>query len=233
MVVSAQKHFGSGLAFLIGYTVSKQLERGSVQHRSLLGEAKTLVPLDRPQSLNLSYSYELPLGPGKRFLNNMNPIVRYTVGGWQVSGIHTYAAGTPLTISSQAVIPGFSAPWVNGTLDVPVQIGDCGAYDPTDASRNRYLNIAAFSTPAPFSFGNTRVLPDVRSCGLSDESITVVKNIPVREGIRVRFGAALFNIFNRHSWGAPAGNINNPATFGLITTASGPRNGQLWLRLEF
>ena len=47
----------------------------------------------------LSAVYELPIGPGKKFLNSNRAVNRIVVGGWQISGVAGYSSGTPFGIS--------------------------------------------------------------------------------------------------------------------------------------
>src|SRR4030095_12146654 len=140
--------FSRGLAFLVGYTWSKQFELGPVQHLSLLNTGKILMAFDRPQSLAVSYSYELPFGPNKPFLSNTNPFVRQLVGGWQISGSHNYYAGVPLAVSTRRSLPGIGGVWANRVQSVDIRTGvSCGSYEPTNTA-NPYMNVNAFATPA-------------------------------------------------------------------------------------
>jgi len=108
----------------------------------------------------------------------------------------------------------------------------CGDFDP--GRGDRYLNVGAFSDPAPWSFGNaSRVLGSVRTCGSLNENISILKNIPIAERIRFQFGADFFNAFNRHTWGAPGTDIDNPQAFGTITSTGPGRVIQMHARIEF
>jgi hypothetical protein len=232
--ISAQKRLRQGFHFLVSYTFSKNLISGPIQHSSQNLLSKTIMSADRPQSLAISYGYELPFGNGKRFLSNPHPVLRQLVEGWQIAGLQNYYSGTPIRVTSRATLVGMGAAFPVRNPSVPVLTGvDCGSYDPNDPSRNRYLNIDAFADPAPFTFGNTSFLPSTRSCGIVDESLSVLKNFPLRENLRLRLGAEFFNLLNRHYWGAPSSDIGNPATFGRITSASAPRTVQLHLKVEF
>ena len=105
-------------------------------------------------------------------------------------------------------------------------------YNPNDPN-SRYLTIGAFSTPAPWTFGNTYRLPSTRDCGLLNENIAFNKTFPVRESVRFEFGAEFFNLLNRHQWLGLRSDINNPTTFGRYTIAGPPRSVQLHLKLNF
>jgi hypothetical protein len=244
MQLNVQKRLGSGLTFLVGYTISKSLgstafgNRGDgtapIQHTTQRRMAKRLTELDRPQSIAISYTYDLPFGPGKRFLGGNNPVLRQIVGGWQVAGIHNYFKGTPVEVSTTASIPTLGPIWalrvpgVDARTDVA-----CSALDPNDPARNRYLNVNAFATPAPFTLGDTRVLPNVRSCGYANENLSILKIFPLNERSRLRVGADFFNIFNRHHWTGLATNIGVPASFGRVSGATDPRYIQFNLKVDF
>jgi hypothetical protein len=44
------------------------------------------------------FVYDLPIGPGHRFLGSSNGINRQVFGGWQISGNTTIQSGTPFTV---------------------------------------------------------------------------------------------------------------------------------------
>ena len=48
----------------------------------------------------ISYVYELPLGPGRKFLGNMRGIANQIMGGWQVNGITSFRSGAALSLTS-------------------------------------------------------------------------------------------------------------------------------------
>jgi hypothetical protein len=245
--VKVQKRYSKGLSFLVGYTLSKNLTdvdstpgyfAAGVQDAYNRRAEKALSSIDSPHQVVASYTYELPFGPGKKLLSGTDPFSKYVAGGWSVSGIHTYRAGTPIGVSTNLRLPttgdslSLSAPpvrpnWVGG-VDALTGVS-CRGFDP---ARDLYLNRAAFSDPAPFTFGNApRLLPNVRGCAYSDENISVMKYMPITErGINLRFGADFFNIFNRHHFSGPSTNIDN-TNFGSISGAGPPRIIQLHMKL--
>jgi hypothetical protein len=238
-----QKHFGS-LTMLANYTISKWLTDGNYvgflgygganafQHPDFRNkEAKQLSSLDRPQVLNLSWVYDLPVGKGKHYLAHTNGVVDRIVGGWRVSAIQTYYSGTPLSIGGNQSIPGVGGVWVIRQPGVPVKVQSCHDLNPNGAN-NRLLNVNAFTEPAPFQFGNTSQLPDVRSCGYKNEDISVDKSVAINERSRVHVGMIFANAFNRHYWGGINTGIASPG-FGTISGASAPRTMQYYLRVEF
>ena len=240
--VNVQKHFGS-LTMLANYTFSKWLTDGnyygylgygganSYQHPDLKNsEAKQLSSLNRPQVVNLSWVYQLPIGRGKRFLGNSGGLEDRIVGGWRVSAIQTYQAGTPLSVSGSSSIPGVGGVWVDRTGN-PIRLASCGNLNPF-GSNNRLLNAAAFTEPAQFTFGTTSQLQNVRSCYSAEEDISLDKSVTITERARFHIGMIFNNAFNRHYWTGIDTGIHDPG-FGTISGASPPRTLQYYGRIEF
>lgn len=229
--VQLQKRFGNGFAFLVGYTVSKNLLSGFFQANQQ-DTRKMLATLDTPQNLAISYDYELPFGHGKKVLGDAHGVVEQLVGGWEVTGIHNYFSGLPIAIATNATLPGINLVEVDRNPGVPIRTStSCGSFH--RGGTTPYLNIAAFSDPAPFTLGNTYMLPSTRGCPYLNENISISKYFPIHENIRFKFSATFFNALNRHQFGGLGSNIDSPSAFGNFTTASSPRTIQLSGRLDF
>src|SRR5207248_2227626 len=142
------------------YTLSKQLNNydsfsglgqgytfSEIQNVAYVSQYKKLAANDIPQVLVMSWVYHLPFGPGRRFLNSNNPVVRYGIGGWRLAAIQTYQSGGVIKVTqSNRSIPAFNPIWPVQVLGVPIRTGTgCGNYDPRNAAANKYLNVAAFA----------------------------------------------------------------------------------------
>jgi hypothetical protein len=243
--LTLRERFGRGLNLIAAYTISKNLGNDQatclqcygapqfIQHTDFRGRYHALLLADVPQVFTLGYTYELPFGSGKRFLNSTNSVVDHLVGGWSVSGIHIYESGTPVSISTNVAIPSVSGVWANRVPGIPIRTGtSCSNYNPNNPG-NLYLDAGAFTDPAPFTFGNTSVLSSVRTCGYTNESLSIFKHISIHENIGVQFGADFLNAFNRHSWTGLDSNIDDTAGFGRYTGTSAPRIIQLRVRVSF
>ena len=107
---------------------------------------KTIASNDQTHTFIFSWSYELPVGRGKRFLASANPVVNHLVGGWQINSIETYHSGTPIGVGGGPDIPLFGGGnrpnWISSNVRTSVPMG---SFDP---AKNLYLNINAFSQPA-------------------------------------------------------------------------------------
>jgi hypothetical protein len=281
MLTKLQKRFSGGLTMLLSYTFSKTLgdvdsfqgaaagAQNALFARSFQqdfydnGSERSVTSSDIPHVLALSYTYELPIGPSKRFLNRGGVVGKIT-GGWQVSAIHLYQSGRPLFMEYQAfgannpfrANDGFSFR-PNRVAGVPVINPD---YDrscsgPLLGNGRRacqfYINPAAFVAPAPGEFGNApKLFDDLRSQPYFNEDISISKRTSIGERFVLKIEANAFNAFNRvvlGTGGAPTTIFNlapanlNPATlansgtpFGILTTQqNGPRRVQLGIKLEF
>ncbi len=60
----------------------------------------------------MSGTYELPIGPGKKYVNNYK--LGNLVGGWQVGWILDYEAGTPIAGCSNSSVCENGSPFPNG-----------------------------------------------------------------------------------------------------------------------
>ena len=241
--INVQRHFGD-LTFLANYTISKWLSDGtyvgylgygganSYQHPDFKNtEAYQLASLDRPQVLNISWVYDLPVGRGKKFLSDASRGVDALVGGWRVSGIQVYESGTPLAVTGNQGIPSVGGVWVNRNPGAPISLTSCSSLNP-NSSNNRLLNTAAFSEPAPFQFGNSYQISNVRQCGYADEDLTVDKSFVMYKESRFHFGFLFLNTFNRHYWGGLDTGIADPG-FGTVSNATSPRVLQYYGRIQF
>jgi hypothetical protein len=110
MTVRADKRFSHGFSFLLAYTRGKLIDNAS-SAVSFLGPIvgthldfynrrldRSVSSMDVAQRCVISYVYELPLGKGKRFLDNLPSGVNLVVTGWKVNGITTFQSGLPLII---------------------------------------------------------------------------------------------------------------------------------------
>ena len=176
----------------------------------------------------VSYVYELPFGPGKRFLPG-GGVAGKIVGGWQINGITTFRSGEPLQIS------GGNTSALNAGTQRPNWNGQNPTLSGSVTSRlNQYFTTSDFTFNPLYTFGNApRIMPDLYGPGTDDWGISVFKNTQIRERFNLQFRAEAFNAFNRVQFGNPATNITL-STFGVISTqANLPRDIQFALKLKF
>jgi Carboxypeptidase regulatory-like domain len=111
--ITLLQRMAHGLAFNINYTYSKNLGDdgtfrsgfnipgaaisggGPSWHQDRIDRSWTTV--STPQSIHAFGVYQLPFGKGHMGGNSM--LVRALAGGWQLSGIYTYASGAPIAVT--------------------------------------------------------------------------------------------------------------------------------------
>jgi len=281
LLTKVQKRFSNGLTMLMSYTFSKTLgtvdsfqgadagAQNALFARSFQQDyydnrsERSVTSSDIPHVLALSYTYELPIGPGKKFLNQ-GGVVGKLAGGWQVSAIHLYQSGRPLFLEYQAF--GASNPYrandgfsfrPNIVPGVPIinPAWDRSCSGPLQTAGRQpcqfYINPAAFTAPPAGEFGNApKFFSNLRAQPYFNEDFSISKRTPLTERVVLHFQASAFNVFNRvvlGTGGSPMTIFNlapadlNPETlrnsetpFGIFTgQQNAPRRVQLGLKLEF
>jgi hypothetical protein len=169
-------------------------------------------------------SYDLPFGGGKKFLSGAHPVVKHIVGGWQLASITSIRTGNPFTPSFTATQTG----WRGGRASV---VAGANLY-PSNQTLDQWFNPAAFSTPAPFTWGNAaRNMLFLPGEIMIDAS--VLKDFTLYERFKMQFRAEAFNLTNHPNWGGPASNISTTATVGKISSRGQERQVQFGLKILF
>lgn len=237
------KRYSNGLTLLAFYTWSKNMTNsdtgpidlgpgeGAVQNPSNRASEVSVSTDGPPHVFVASGSYELPFGPGKKFLGQNGALGR-VVGGFQIAAYVRYTDGLALAITggngiSALGYPNIRANYVGGS---PYKLTNPRDFDPM---RDLYLNSTAFATPSTFALGNTaRVLDWVRGFSGKSESLSLSKRIPIKERFRAVVRADATNPFNLVRWNNPNTNITS-SNFGKVTGAAGGRTIQLNATVEF
>jgi hypothetical protein len=233
-VVKLTQRMTGGFLFQGSYTYSKLMTNADAFSGST-GSMDTAQPdleysigrFDQTHSIKLNTVYELPWGPGKRWLTS--GAASHILGGWRIAAVQSYVSGLPIGVTTSAPLPIF-----NGTNRPNLTGADWRAPlagDEFDPRVDRFLNRAAFVQPVGELGNAPRINGDVRRFWNLSENISVAKTISVADGLRLDVRMEAFNMFNRVVWGAPNTDFNS-ANFGQITTqGNSPRQMQLGLKL--
>ena len=235
---------------MLGYTFSKELDDVSGSTSSSTADLTARNPnnnaleraegtIDHPHVFTGTLVYKLPFGAGHR-LGSGNALVSHLVSNWQISGVFTYSAGSPLSITANGCtsggILGTCYPNYNPAFNGPVRInGTYGAGSVLGSTPTVYLAKSAFVDPAPFTVGN---VPRTAPFGLlgpyvADQDISLRREVAIRERVRLALQADAFNITNVVYFAAPGTNIDS-ASFGTVTSqANSPRKIQFSGRITF
>ncbi len=250
MQLQVDKRFAQGLSFLVSYTVSKNLTdadsagpgvSGFIGTNSFIGQnsynrgaEKAVSQLDTPQSLVASFFYELPVGHGKRYMNE-GGVKDRVLGGWYVSGILSYHSGTPTEVydncqgtAEDVLFGGCNTTGAGARVNVVPGVPQTNKSNFNPAT-TPFWNPAAFTSPAncatpgtTCAFGNEgRSLPLARSFGGKNEDFTLGKKTRLfGEKATIDFRASFFNMFNRHIFSVPD-NVFGPGLQKGFTPAGG------------
>jgi len=250
MVVKAQKRLTRGLTFLSTFTWSKNMDSsygtagtsafntfsGSTppsqpQNAYNLGAEWALAAADIPLRWTGSWTYQLPFGKGKQFLNS-SKMLDYALGGWSINGIAIIQNGSPLFVYQQNLnsVIGTGEQRPNATGVSPNT-----NLTPEQGVTQSYINPAAFSQAPAFTFGNvSRDIPYFGP-GQANWDMSLFKVFQIKERFTAQFRAEALNAFNTPLFANPNTQfIPGSQTFGKITyQANYPREIQLGLRFYF
>jgi hypothetical protein len=190
---------------------------------------------DIRHSVNFSAMYELPFGRGKRFGQNLNSLADTLLGGWEIGGVTNARTGLPIDIritrpdivyrdtrtgafvnspivlgdGSVVTTPVVNVPGGGASRDVRVPDVVAGV-NPflTTSDRRIVLNPAAFSVPAPGTFGNLG-RGALHGPGLVQFDLTLHKKFRITERIGSEFRFEAYNLFNRANFSNPVARLNN------------------------
>ncbi|MBI1788934.1 MAG: hypothetical protein HYR60_15480, partial [Acidobacteria bacterium] len=149
-----EKRYSAGLAFLVNYTIQKNLEEGGSGPSAFTQNGGTSIaldtynlsrergpaPIDVPRVFSLSYGYQLPWGAGRRWLSSNRAAARI-LGGWQINGITTLRGGFPTDIRTNRLPPIFN------TFNVPDRVKGEPIQVADQRGPDRFFNPAAFRVP--------------------------------------------------------------------------------------
>ncbi|WP_263349819.1 carboxypeptidase regulatory-like domain-containing protein [Acidicapsa acidisoli] len=249
--IEVEKRFTNGLSFLAGYTLSHQMDNTSSGFSSFANGGINkynqkpewaVSSADEPQTLKVSGTYELPIGPKKKIFNN-HGVTGQVLGGWQVSWFLDYEAGTAFGASENGV------PFPNG-FDRPnrvpgVSLGTASYsrvrdYFTGKTPTAQMFNPAAFATTASqYVLGNAqRNYGGLRNAPLYVENANAIKRFYMGERFEANLKVDYFNVLNRTQFNGPDGNASD-GTFGQVINQGTPgnfpanRQGQVSLTVKF
>ncbi len=253
-----EKSFSNGLYLGVNYTFSKLITNAASTTQATSGgqvigiinpfqggRNKSISPDDVTHTFNLLGVYDLPFGPGKRWLGGSH-VLGQIVGGWTLSSSIKLTSGMPLFFSDSTVcgVPNqFTAECIPAILS--------GGKVLTQSWSGFNVNQPAFNASAfePSSlFANGTYLgagprvTGVRGSPYRDTNISLSKKFAIKERLNLEIRGEVFNLFNNHYFTCdgqfsdcvPFNNDPSSAQFGAWNgTVTQPRNIQLVGRITF
>jgi hypothetical protein len=213
--VRFQQRMKFGLSYLVSYTRSKTMEAAAYLNPQDAQLSRELTAFDTPQRTVVSGLYEVPIGPGKQWLNR--GLISHLVGGWQAGWIATFQSGNPISLPDYYIngdprLNSGQTPshWFNTSPAIWVQ-------RPTDTLRTAKL-----------------YSPNIRRDSQPQLDLNVTRNFRLAESYRLQLRASAFNATNTAIFDYPNTTPSSPL-FGTvaITQRNLPRSIELGLRLVF
>ncbi len=227
--LKAEKRFRDSLTFLASYVWSKSIDdadsvnvgsydSAGAQNENNLRLERGLSFFNVPRRLSAGFVYNLP----------SPPILRLLLSHWQMSGVLTLQDGTPL--NPFYIATDFAN---TGTPNRPnIVYGQRISLPSSQRTVDHWFNTAAFSDPAPFTFGNAGrdIIP-----GPGNEVIdlALARRFVVTESSTIEFRAESFNLLNHPNYGIPGPYPDLGPFFGKILSTGDPRRLQFGVRFDF
>ncbi|HKV37554.1 MAG TPA: TonB-dependent receptor [Pyrinomonadaceae bacterium] len=236
-----QQRLARGFTALASYTWSKSIDDASnffssagdpnfPQNSFDVAAERGRSNFDVRHRLSVSYSWALPFGKNRRYLED-NGFLSTVLTGWETYGIVTVQSGRPFTV---ALLPEIDNSGTGrsilgfGNNDRPNVVGNP---ELSNRTTDQWFNTSAFAFPAPGTFGNAgrNIL---NGPGYQNVNVSLLKNTALTERFNLQFRAEAFNLFNHPNFNLPDNFLGSP-TFGRITSARDPRHLQFGLKLLF
>ena len=224
--------FSGGLQFLGSYTYGKALDYGgsAASGAGAVGNPQTVTNLaagkgpagfDVRHRAVMSWVWELPFGPGRRWASEggmLGPIL----GGWQLAGIATITTGRPFTVFMQNLVNNGAPSWPNRT----------GSGKLDDPTVDLWYNPRDFASPPANTYGDSgRGILYAPGHVNFDTSLSKRFAVAGRSNIEFRWDA--FNLFNHPGFGFPNQNFDSPTAGRITTTIVDNRSMQFSLKFNF
>jgi hypothetical protein len=227
--LKTEKRFTRSLALMASFVWSKSIDDADsllagrfagvgAQDENNLHLERGLSFANVPRRLSAAFVYTLP----------RSPYFKTVLNGWQTSGVITLQDGTPLNPFY------FTLDFSNtGTPNRPnIVPGQAISLPSGQRSVAHWFNTAAFSAPAPFTYGNAGrdIIP-----GPGNEVIdlSLHRRFLISEKISLELRGDAFNTFNHPNYGIPGPYPDFTSIFGAILSAGSPRRVQFGARFDF
>jgi hypothetical protein len=172
--------------------------------------------------------YTFPFGKGKQFLSNSSWLTNALIGGWQLGGVYSFQSGFPISFANDAFYNGGEISLASG-----------------QRTTSQWFNTAAFTSALNATSTNAtpvnhlRTLPlrfsSARIDTINNVDLSLLKDVLIRESMKVQIRFELINAFNQPLFPAP---VVNPtaSNFGQISASNQSnyaRRAQIGLKFLF
>ncbi len=209
--VGVHKQYSHGFMVNAEYQWIRVLGVENHQNPTTIGDSYGNISSITPQTLEVSYAYELPFGRNKLLFSKANGLTNKLISGWQIAGISSFQTGQPFSVTYTA--PGSQVYGASGRAD---RVMGVPLY-PRHKTNAEWFNPAAFAAPAPYTFGNSGYNM-LRGPHYQNWDMNLEKNTTIGERYKVQLRGEVFNVANHPNFSVPSSAISNPASFGIISS---------------
>ncbi|PWT91390.1 MAG: hypothetical protein C5B55_08180 [Blastocatellia bacterium] len=251
--VEIRRRYSHGFDFQANYTFSKALTDFEGSQTNFLGlldltlgdvVEKRRANNDLTHVFKANSGYELPFGPGKRWINN--GFLSTVLSGIKLTGIFRAQSGRPISFVSARGTLNRTGRSGNNTVDSTLtvqQLQDRTGlfFDPTTGAPLMFdPNLIAnrqtlLRNPAAGTVGSLQLTP-VSGPGYWDLDMGLIKRTRIKENVNAEFRMEVFNVFNHTNFFLSSTALTqsvNSSSFGQITDTFDPRIFQFALKLNF
>jgi hypothetical protein len=231
--LQANKRLSNSMSFTTTYTYSNLREKvGYLNPTDTLLEDR-ISQFDRPHRFTFAGVYQFPIGRGRAVGNDMNRVLDFFIGGWQVNGTYEWQSGEPFVLGNNLYFPG-------DVNTITSQLGQGDGQGGKYGIDRSAINAPGLVTLTSFGIRNVpTTLDSLRNQPYSVANFSLTKNFHISESKRIQIRAEALNAFNHPYFGAGMG--LNPGTvaapnaaFGLVTTQrNNPRDIQIGAKFIF
>src|ERR1035437_10091363 len=214
--ISARRAYSSGLTVMLGFNYNHEVAQGYYNDIATFARALTWIPAQTAKArMTGAAIYELPLGKGRHFMNNVNPFVNGILGGWNVSAVFTYNTGVPIRLGAATVT------------------GDPALSNPTSG---KWFDTSMVSVLPAFTVRTNPIqYSDLVGPRMVNLDMVLAKQIRIVERVKFELRMEDYNSLNAFTPAAPnvsIGNANYGKCVGALAGTSG-RQIQLSGRFTF
>jgi hypothetical protein len=236
MIAVLNQRTRHGLSYTFNYTWSKLFDNTGTGRTSYPafdpGRERSLSLYNHTHNISSYFHYAEPFGHGHHFTDVF-------IRGYEVSGVYTFVSGTPLAITSTGCVvfaSGTCEPNLNPNFSGQARINGEYGHGKTVAqlATTPYLNAAAFSSPAAYTFGNApRTAPyGLTGPGGYNFNMSLRRSFGIYKDLKLALQIDAINLTNHTVFSNPAVGVSS-GTFGTITGTNASRDLQLAARIDF
>jgi hypothetical protein len=209
-----ERRMSKGYTLQASYTWSKWLQATEYLNAADPTPTKMISDQDSPHRFSFSAMYQLPFGKGRAYFADSHGLVNAIIGGWQIGGVYQMQSGFPIAFGAYNLTTAATSGdlfYNGGEISLPSN----------QRTTEHWFDTSVFSTATPAN--HLRTLPfrfsDVRRDFINNVDLSLLKDIVIRENMKVQIRFELVNAFNEPYFPAPVTN-QTASNFGQISASN-------------